>query len=141
MIEPSIGEDRPELNDSTLRQFAAVWTVLFLGLAAYHGLLRDRHSVGVVLAGTALLVGPVGLVRPRSVRFLFASAMALAEPIGWVVSRALLAGIFYLVITPLALLFRLSGRDALARRSGRGAATHWVPRRQRTDPRQYLNQS
>jgi hypothetical protein len=141
LIEPTVGEDRPELNDSTLRQFAALWTVLFLGLAAYHGLLRDRHSVGVVVAATALLVGPVGLVRPRSVRFVFAGAMALAKPIGWVVSHAVLAAIFYLVITPLALVFRLSGRDALARRSGRGAPTHWAPRRQRTDPWQYLNQS
>jgi hypothetical protein len=114
---------------------------LFLALAAYHGLWRGRHSVGVVLAAAALLAGPVGLVKPRSVRFLFASAMALTKPIGWVVSRALLAGIFYLLITPLAFVLRLSGRDVLARRSGRGAATHWVKRRQRTDPRQYLSQS
>jgi hypothetical protein len=140
LIEPSISEDRLELDDSTLRQFAALWTVLFLGLAAYHGLLRGRHTVGAVLAATALLAGPIGLVKPRSIRFLFAGAMALAKPIGWVVSRTLLAGIFYLVITPLAFVFKLSGRDVLARRSGRGAATHWVPRRQRTDPREYLNQ-
>jgi hypothetical protein len=141
LIEPSINDDRPELDDSTLRQFAAVWLVLFLGLAAYHGLLRDRHLVGLMLAAIALLFGPAGLVKPRSIRFLFAGAMALTRPIGWVVSRALLAAIFYLVITPLALVFRLIGRDALGRRTGRGAATHWVPRRRRTDARQYLSQS
>ena len=141
MIEPSIRDDEPQLDDSTLRQFAALWFVLFLGLAAYHGLLRDRHRVGLILAAIAVLVGPAGLVKPRSIRFVFASAIALVKPIGWVVSRALLAGLFYLVITPLALAFTLIARDALARRSGRGAATHWVPRRQRTDPRQYLNQS
>lgn len=141
MLEPSISDDRPELDDSTLRQFAALWTVVFLALAAYHGLLRDRHLAGAILAAAALLVGPAGLVAPRSIRFVFASALAITKPIGWVVSRALLAGIFYLVITPLAFVFRLSGRDALARRSGRGAATHWVPRRKRTDARQYLSQS
>src|SRR5687768_13101757 len=37
-------------------------------------------------------------------------------PIGWVVSHGLLAIIYYLVLTPIGLIFRLLRRDALRRR-------------------------
>jgi hypothetical protein len=141
VIDPSIREDRPEFDDSTLRQFAGLWLAAFLGLAAFHGLYRGRPTLGVVLAVIALAGGLSGLVRPPSVRVLFATAMGLAMPIGWVVSRVLLGTLFYVVITPVSVLFRLIGRDALARQADKAAPTHWVPREQPTDPRQYLRQS
>src|SRR5262245_24512766 len=141
MIDPSLREDSPEFDDATLRQFAALWLAAVLGLAAFHGLYRGRPTLGMVLAGVALAGGLSGLVRPQSVRVLFAAAMGLAAPIGWVVSRVLLGALFYVVITPVALLFRLAGRDSLVRRADQNAPTHWVPREQPSDPRQYLRQS
>lgn len=46
--------------------------------------------------------------------------------IGRVIGLVLLPLIFFLVITPLALIFRLQGRDVLQRR--RGATTYWTTR-------------
>jgi hypothetical protein len=52
----------------------------------------------------------------------------VAWPIGWAVSHLLLAGVFYLLIAPLGLAIRLSGRDKLQMRPEPSAATYWTPR-------------
>ncbi len=87
--------------------------------------------------GLGLLV--LGLVQPLALRPIYAAALAIAMPIGWVVSNLLVAVFYFLLITPLALLFRAIGRDPLALRA-RGAASHWHERRSSDDPRDYYRQ-
>jgi hypothetical protein len=114
-------------SERTLRQFAGLWLVFFAGLACWRGYAHGRIEVACVLAGLALSVGPLGLARPRLVRPIFIGWLVLAFPIGWVVSRVLLACLYYGLFTPIALLFRLIGRDALhLRRSN--VPTYWLPK-------------
>ena len=84
---------------STLRWFAAIWLVWFtaLGCAAW---LRGNETAALALTAVALLVGPLGLVRPAAVRPVFVGALVLTFPVGWVVSRVLLGAVFYCVFTP-----------------------------------------
>ena len=49
------------------------------------------------------------------------------RPIGWVVSHLALGIIYYGIFTPVALVFRLMGRDPLNRRLDRQASTYWEP--------------
>lgn len=51
--------------------------------------------------------------------------MRAGRPAGWVVSRVLLAAVFYGVITPIGLMLRLGGRDLLGLRLDRGASSYW----------------
>ena len=88
----------------------------------------------------AVAVGVLGLARPAAIRPVFVGWMVLAFPIGWAVSNLLLAAVFYGLFTPLAVLFRLLGRDALALRARPGAATYWVPRPAPADVRRYFRQ-
>jgi hypothetical protein len=122
----------------TLRQFAGLW-LLFFGLAAgVQGLLRDRPVVGLVLGAVALAIGLPGLVWPSLVRPVYVGAMVVTFPIGWVVSKVLLAGMYYAIITPVGLAFRLIGRDALGRKPHPAAETYWQPKVLPTDPRRYF---
>jgi hypothetical protein len=43
-------------------------------------------------------------------------------------SHLLLAGVYYLLITPLGLVMRLAGRDKLEMRRDHQATTYWTPR-------------
>jgi hypothetical protein len=87
----------------------------------------------------SLTVGPVGLVFPRLVRPIFVGWMIAAFPIGWTVGRISLALLFFIVFTPVSLLFRLRGRDALAlRRPAR--ESHWVPLPRAVAAGRYLKQ-
>ncbi len=78
-------------------------------------------SVGGLVAGAVLGSTPLA-------RRVFVGWTSAAEPIGWTVSMVLLALVYYGVVTPTALVARLVGRDALARRLDREAASYWVER-------------
>ena len=60
--------------------------------------------------------------------------------IGIVVSNLLIAAFFYLVITPTGWLMRAIGRDPMARRFDRAAATYWRTAEKVVDPQRYFRQ-
>jgi saxitoxin biosynthesis operon SxtJ-like protein len=141
MIDPALKETRPAADDRMLRQFAGLWLALFGTLAVVEFVLRHRSGRALVWAIVAAAVGPVGLLRPGRIRPVFTGAMAVATPIGLVTSRILLGVLFYLVFAPIALVFRVMGRDALQRRRQPGLPTFWTAKEQPPDLQSYLRQS
>jgi hypothetical protein len=123
-----------------LRQFAALWLAFFGGLAAWQGVARGRVGIALGLAALAIVVGGIGLARPALIRPIFVGWMVLAFPIGWAVSLVLLALVYYGLFTPVALAFRLSGRDALGLRPGPDRESYWEPRAEPADVRRYFRQ-
>src|SRR5262245_11252497 len=129
-----------DASHRTLRQFAGLWIVFFGALACYWGLGRDSPTAGVVLGVLALTVGVLGLVRPEAVRPVFAAWLVLAFPVGWAVSHLLLAVLYYGLFTPLALAFRLAGRDLLMRHRRPETESYWLPKPAVADLRRYYRQ-
>jgi hypothetical protein len=123
-----------------LRQFAGLWLLFFGGLGCWQELVRDNTVAALLLAILALTVGPLGLWKPQAVRPIFVGWMILAFPIGWVVSHVVLAFIFYAVFTPVGLLFRLIGRDALQLRRRPELESYWLPKPAAADVRDYFRQ-
>jgi hypothetical protein len=122
-----------------LRQFAAAWLVFFLLLAANQIWRRGHTSAGCVLAAISL-IGIIGLIKPNALRWLFLVASAVAFPIGWVVSLVMLAIMFYGVVTPVALFWRLRGRDLLQLRDIKEQSSFWVHRDAQPAAERYLKQ-
>ena len=122
-----------------LRQFAGLWIVFFGGLAVWHELAHGETRLAFVLGAVAITIGPAGLVWPSFIRPLFVGWLVLAFPIGWVVSRVLLVALF-LLITPVAMFFRVRGYDELKLRRRQGVTTYWTPKVRTTDVRSYLRQ-
>lgn len=127
-------------TDRTLRRFAVLWLVFFGGLAGWQAGVRERAVLGVALAALAVVVGGIGLVKPQALRWLFVSWTVAAFPMGWIMSHVLLASLFYGVFTPLGLVFRLIGRDALHRRWREDQTTYWMPKPTAGDVRGYFRQ-
>jgi len=125
---------------AVLRQFATLWLVCFLALAAREWFVRDRPLLGLALAAVAVLLGVPGLLRPALLRWIFVAWMVVAFPIGWLVSWLLLALLYFLVFTPLALWFRFRGRDQLGRKPAPDHASFWEPKHTPRDPRSYFRQ-
>ena len=140
MIDPTLKDDGPPINGRVLRQFSGLWLAVFGGLAIWNVMVAERPRLAIAFAVVALSVGIVGLIRPFAVRVIFLGAIAATMPIGRVVSYVLLGSLYYLVFAPIGLVFRLRGRDALARRRDNRRLTHWVEREQTSDPRRYLHQ-
>ena len=124
-------------NSRTLRQFAALW-LLFFGMLAWRTGHHAHTEAALGLGMLAGVVGSAGLLWPASVRLLFVTLTALTLPVGWVVSRLILALVFYGLFAPLGALFRLRGRDALQLRRGPARSSYWEPKTIPDDPRRYL---
>jgi hypothetical protein len=126
-------------NHRKLRTFAALLTVISAGLLG-----RLAWSVPPVwqsgLAAAGLVVGLVGLVRPRWVRAVYVGWTAAFYPLGWVVSHGLLAAVYYGLVTPTGLILRACRRDPLKRRLDRDAPSYWEPRPPEPDPERYFRQ-
>ncbi len=132
-------------TDRQLRQFG-VACLVFLPLIGWLATGKPRTLAAAnlpLLAGLAaigLLLAIVALMKPRVVKPLFVAATAAALPIGMVVGELVLLLIFLLVFTPMALVFRLIGRDALQRHIDRNAKTYWQPKAQPRDAGSYYRQ-
>ena len=124
----------------TLRQFAALWLVCFGGLAAWEGFVRGHSTLAAIFAVAALTIGPLGLLQPQALRPIYVGWMVLAFPIGWTISQAILALMFYGLFAPIGLFFKLIGRDPLHRAQRPGLETYWAPKASPADPRRYFKQ-
>ncbi len=124
---------------SQLRQFAWAAPIGF-GLLGFmiHRLGAPTVSAWIGLGlGLAILVA--GLARPTSIRLVFALLMLIAMPIGWIVSNVFIGIFYFLMLTPLALVFRLVGRDPLGIRTKSGTSA-WESRRQHDGAANYYRQ-
>ena len=123
-----------------LRQFAVMWLLCFLALGASQYLLKGRPTLGLSLGAIAVILGVPGIIWPALLRWVFVAAMVVTFPLGWLVSLTVLAFLYYVVITPLAVFFRLRGRDLLNRRPAPEQGSFWEPKRTPVDLRSYFRQ-
>jgi hypothetical protein len=127
-------------TDRILRQFASACLIILGGFAANQWLMHGNAGIAATLLAVAVLVGAAGLVRPQAVRWLFIASTVAAFPIGWVVSQVMLLVLFVGIITPVALVFRLQGRDRLSRQRRPEQTSYWKPKVTTSDMRRYLRQ-
>lgn len=127
-------------SDKVLRQFAGLSLAIFGALSVWNGLVQHRPLAGWAFLALALTIGPIGLVWPKAVRPIFVGWVILAFPIGWLVSNLALGLLYFGLFTPMALFFRLIGRDPLRRRARPPVESYFQPRTTPTDLRSYLRQ-
>lgn len=123
-----------------LRQFAVLWIVFVAAIGGWPALVHGGWSAACVCWVLGGGLGTLGLVRPQILGPIFVAWSAAAYPIGWLVSNVILSAIFFGLICPLALLFKLLGRDALQLRRSPRAATYWAVKPAATRPERYLQQ-
>lgn len=136
--------DEPPITRSTgreLRQFASLCVLVFGSLCL---LSVTKHGGwpglrGALAGAIALFLGVPGLIWPGWIRPVYLAAITLTRPIGHIVGFVVLAIVYFGLITPIGLIFRLRGRDPLSLRQIR-RPSHWAPRSQSRDVRRYLRQ-
>ncbi len=131
---------RFEPSTKTLRQFGGLCFVFFGGFGLWEVLGRGHVALGAGLGGLAVAGGLLGLLRPDWLRWIFVFWTILAFPIGWTVSLVMLAVMYYGLFTPIALVFRLIGRDALQRTRKPATESYWTPKPTPTDSGRYFKQ-
>jgi hypothetical protein len=126
-------------SDRMLRQFSVLWIVFFGAFSVMQG-LAGRQLMAGVFAALAVVIGPMGLVRPKFIKPIFVGWMIVAFPIGWVVSHVIMGVLFYGLFTPVSWVFKLIGRDELGLKAKKEAATYWRAKPQALNSSQYMRQ-
>jgi hypothetical protein len=121
-----------------LGEFAEAGMFALGMVAAPLAYFRGQPGVAATFWVAAVLMRIIGLARPEWLKPVFLGLTLATWPIGWVVSRLALALLYFAVFTPIALAFRLIGRDALRRKLDRQAKTYWEPYRPNRGLERYL---
>ncbi|MHC4488672.1 MAG: SxtJ family membrane protein [Planctomycetota bacterium] len=82
----------------------------------------------LIILGVGFVIFLSSLVCLKLTRMIYVGLTAATLPIGFVVSFILLAAFYFLLLTPLALFFRLIGRDPLHREFDSAANSYWGTR-------------
>jgi len=132
-----------------LRQFGYIALVGFglLGCAALFevlmfsgGLGGAREPVAYSLIGLGVLSALFSLVAPKANKPIYVLMSVVTYPIGFVMSYVIMGLLYFGLFAPIAIVFRLIGRDAMARRYDRSAKTYWQAASSQSRSERYFKQ-
>ncbi len=108
-----------------LRKFGFVMAVAF-GIFGVLFVWRDKPwGVNTLYVAGAFLV--LGLIAPKLLGPIEKAWMALALMLQTVMTSVILTLTFFLVMTPMGLLIRLTGKDLLGMKGDPSIETYWEP--------------
>ena len=131
----------------TLRNFGFIGVVAFSVIAllihGHAGIFKkipDTPTTSYICYGLAAYCGLMAIVAPMALKWLYVGLTVVSYPIGFVVSYIVVSVMFFLIITPIALIFRLIGRDGLRRKFEPAASTYWIKRNPPQSVKRYFRQ-
>jgi hypothetical protein len=123
-----------------LRWFGVLLALFFAIVGTVARFKWHAPAAALALWGAGVVVPALYYAVPPVRKTLYLGWVYATFPVGWVVSHAVLAVVFYGVFTPVGLLLRLLGRDSMRRAPDRATATYWVEHRSEPDPTRYFRQ-
>ncbi|MGD9835203.1 MAG: SxtJ family membrane protein [Piscinibacter sp.] len=118
----------PPVRAPSDRKFGLLFTAVFALLSAWAWWRYGATRVVGLLLAISLVFATASAWRPAVLGPMNRAWMAFGHLLGRVVSPVVLGVLFYGVVTPVALMQRLAGRDELRLRLRRDQPTHWQPR-------------
>ena len=115
-----------DLSKANLKKFGR--TMAFCLLAIGLVLLLRRKSLFMVLWAIGLIFFILAQARAVSLQPIYKIWMGLAFCLGWINTRIILLLVYYLVVTPIALMMRLFRKDLLSLKLEKDAESYWLKR-------------
>lgn len=125
-------------TDRQVRQFAAI---CLIGLPLLTWWWGGGTTAIQIVTGIAALLSVMAWIRPTLIAPLLVVSTLITAPIGMVIGEVIMLLIFLTVFCPLALIFRLIGRDVLQRQIDRSRPSYWEPKAAATSVASYYRQS
>ena len=95
------------------------------------------HALIIVIG---FLIFLCSLLSLKLTKLIYLGMRLLTFPIGVAISFVILAMFYYLLLTPVGLIFRLIGRDSLHRKWDSAVESYWIARRPSDNIKRYFNQ-
>jgi len=121
-MTPSIA---PELPSN--RKFGSLFIAVFAGLCVYGVIKGHSHAAVLGWGFASLLVAAVTVLAPALLAPFNRAWFQLGLLLGKIVSPIVLGFIFFVILTPVAIVTRLFGRDELRLKHHPGTS-YWITR-------------
>ena len=115
-----------EINLSSNRSFGIVFTLLFLAVGI--GMISGDHSEGWFFLAVSIILLVVTLACPSILGPLNWAWFKFGLLLGLVMNPLILGFVFFLVVTPMAVIRRLLGKDSLRLKSKPSLESYWIDR-------------
>jgi hypothetical protein len=124
-------------TDRQLRQFGVACLIAFpmLTWIWVGGIQAVSVAAAIGLACTAL-----GWAWPWAIRPLYLALSVLAVPLGMILGEIFLLLIYFSVVLPIGVMFRIRRRDALKLDFDRHRDSYWEPKKQPQNAKSYFRQ-
>jgi len=136
LVSLNLKPSKKQLRDFGL---AALCMCNVIGLLLlWLGRIPSKGLVVFFLIGLAIYVlsrTSTVLIKP-----IYLAMLILTFPIGWVVSHIAMGLFYYGIVTPMAVFFRILGRDPLCRKYDAQANTYWIPYKRKRSAKDYFHQ-
>ncbi len=121
----------PKATRKNLREFGFVFGI---GLILIFGLLlpwlRGHGSPKAIWIVSAISM-TLGAIAPATLRPAYYLWMRIGAVLGWINSKIILGLVFYIIVTPMGLVFKLLKKDPLTRKLNAEATTYRTTSEQR----------
>ncbi len=128
-------------NHKELRKFGIISLIASVLIAL---LLYVLKGLGIQWMAAIFFIGLIifvsSMISLKVTRGIYLGLILVTMPIGLVVSFTLMAIFYFLLLTPLGLLFRLMGRDSLGRKFDSNTNSYWIARRPPENLDRYFHQ-
>ncbi|MGQ0708554.1 MAG: SxtJ family membrane protein [Rhodoferax sp.] len=121
-IEPQMPSDR---------KFGWFVFVVF-GLLALYAIYHGNRNIAVLMSVACIIILAITMVTPGSLSGLNRGWFLLGVYLGRIVSPIVLGVMFFVIITPIAVITRLAGRDSLRLKKNKETRSYWI----RRDPKE-----
>ncbi|MBN1788563.1 MAG: hypothetical protein JW806_09255 [Sedimentisphaerales bacterium] len=128
-------------NRKKLRNFSKIGLVIStLVLAFFYAFKGMSLHLALVLFGAVLIIFISSMTFTGLARAIYIILIMVTVPIGVVISFLLLSAFYYLLLTPIGLFFRLTGRDPLHLNFDSNTQSYWIARQGPERLDRYFNQ-
>ena len=127
-----------KMNRKALQNFAFVFSFIFIALSGYFYLKENSVFQVFLITSASLLL--IAFTFPIILKPLYFSWMIFGGMLGWFMTRLILLIMYYVLLTPISILARLSGKDFLYLKNYKRAKSYWNKRNERIVKENYLRQ-
>lgn len=131
-----------EINrDPTNRQLRQFAVICLFALPLVGWIWGGSVTVIMLLAAIGLALAVTGFAVPGAVKPIFLTLMIVTIPIGLLIGELVLLVVYFIVLMPFGLVFRIMKRDALQLSLDRHAKSYWQAKKQPNGAHSYYRQS
>jgi len=127
--EVRTGIQELDLSVKNLKKFGIFVGCIFLLIVILMWFYDYSQTLQIILSGFSAYLLISALIYPNLLKYFYKFWMGFALVIGGLISRLILIALFFLIITPIGIILKLSGKKMLDIKQNEEKNTYWITKK------------